>query len=240
MTRAAARPSGLVRSCHRVLDAVDDLQPREPRSGSCPLSVSAREDDNRQLPSGLLLSGRDRRVGGSESGPQLGAAVRTGGLSASWPDISAGPHLNLRVGLEVQPPGRRARGTATSGHNNYLLTEALVLDRRAPLSAAVPTGGCEQQNPMAPDAATEPPARVRVKSPVRMVQMHLDTAQQQHRAIIAQHARTRCEPGVLAKAKQKTPTCRRQTNPVVSVAQEPRAVRKLVGRDGERPVLTDT
>jgi hypothetical protein len=98
---------------------VGDVQPCErwgPRS--CWSGVSAREDNNWKLPSGLRLSGLERRVGGDESGPQLGAATRVSGLRVSVSEVSTELNLDFRIGLEVQPPCRWAGRAATRGHND--------------------------------------------------------------------------------------------------------------------------
>ena len=129
---------------------IGDVRPRERQeSCSCRFWFSAREDDNRKLPPGLRLNGPERRVRDQQSGPQLGAATRASGLRMGVPALSADLKLNLRIGLEVEPPRRRAWRAATSGHNDQLVIEALVTARGfgAPVryadpwcSAAAPDG----------------------------------------------------------------------------------------------------
>ena len=50
---------------------------------------------------------------------------------------------------------RWAWRAATSGHNDQLVAEALVLHGRSAPPSATPTHGFQQENPLAPDAAAQ-------------------------------------------------------------------------------------
>jgi hypothetical protein len=115
-----------------------------------------------QLASGLALGALQEAVGGRQSLPEL-RALLTGRLLR--PHVDAAPtdiDLGVRVGPQVEVPGRGAGGAGVGGDNNERVVVCQVLHRRGPGPAGAAPGGLQQKDGLAAHAAEDASARVLV------------------------------------------------------------------------------
>ena len=117
------------------------------------------EGHERQVTSGLARGALQVAVGGGQSLPQFRALV-AGGLSCANVDgARTDLDMGVRVGTQVEIPGRRAGGAGVRGHDDERVVVCEVLHRRDVGARGAAPGGLQQEDGLSAHAAEEAAAR---------------------------------------------------------------------------------
>src|SRR5436190_1266125 len=88
-----------------------------------------------------------------------------GDSRADQPPLAGEVDLGVRVGLEVEPPRRRAVETGVGGHHEDVVAVALVAHRRGPLPAAPASARREREHALARGEEEVPPEEASARPP---------------------------------------------------------------------------